>query len=106
MGSTQLGLVALHIPPLGHVQTHRKDLEVRVIIWQRLSKPLVAENPGLPQNSTLLASVNRLPLLQRSQKAFHLVSVLKVLLSVFYGQQNQDTVRSWSPTTEWEWVGG
>lgn len=49
--------------------------------------------PGLPQKNTLSAYVNRQPVLQRSQNAFHLVSVLQELLSVFYGQQNQDTAR-------------
>lgn len=43
---------------------------------------LVAVAPGLAQKNTLLACVNSLPLPQRSHTAFHLVSVLHVLLSV------------------------
>lgn len=45
---------------------------------------LVAVALGLAQSNTLLAYVHSLPLLQRSHNAFHLVSVLQVLLSVLW----------------------
>lgn len=66
--------------------------------WNEMTLVAMGGRGSRPaQNNTLLAYVNRLPFLQRSQNAFHLVSVLEVLLSVFYGWQNQDTSRSWSP---------
>lgn len=52
--------------------------------WQR-----EAAAPGLAQNSTLSAHVNRLPFPRRSQNAFHPASALQVLLSVFYGNRTK-----------------
>ena len=64
--------------------------------------PLLAAAPGRlwwrrgcgsrpAQNHTLSAHVHGLPFLPRSQHAFHLVSVLQVLLSVFYGNKTIDS---------------
>lgn len=105
-GHKQLGRSALNILPAGP-RDWAWRLEASGCSWRRFQKRLWwqcgAVAPGLPQNSTLSAHVNRRSFLQRSQNAFHLVSALQVLLSVFYGQQNQDTARPLS-SAMWVWV--
>lgn len=105
-GYKQLGRAALNPLPAGP-RDRPWRLECSGCSWHGFQKQFWwqcgAVTPGLPQNNTLSAYVNRLPFLQRSQNAFHLVSVLQVLLSVFYGQQNQDTARPLS-SAMWVWV--
>lgn len=105
-GYKQLGRAALNPLPAGP-RDRPWRLECSGCSWLGFQKQFWwqcgAVTPGLPQNNTLSAYVNRLPFLQRSQNAFHLVSVLQVLLSVFYGQQNQDTARPLS-SAMWVWV--
>lgn len=82
--------------PSSHASwTQRWGLEAGVLgpllaqVPERLWWQSEAAAPGLPLNNTLSAYVHRLPILQRSQNAFHLVSVLQVLLSVFYGNKTK-----------------